>query len=331
MKYRELGKRTGLRVSEIGLGAWGLGGAVDVLPPTGQGDRYPANYGDMSDDEAQALLEACFADGINFLDTAPFYGNGRSEERIGRAIRGRDDVIVATKAGVFIDEQGRSMREFSRQIVKQQFDESRRRLGRDILDIEFLHSPNHEEYGAGEAMNALQELKAEGKLRFIGVSVNLGPTNPHREFIERGEVDVIEMPLSLLHPEGTELLPLALQHGVGIVVRQALVGGVLSGRFTRDTVFPENDQRRLWPRERLFEWLDKFDRLSFLRQDGRRTPAQAALQWVLSQDGVSTVIAGAMSAPEMQENAAVPDLPALTPAELARVGEVQAGALPAVR
>lgn len=322
MKYRELGRRTGLRVSEIGLGAWGLGGAVHVLPLQG-GASYPANYGDVSEDEAQAMLQLAFDAGLNFIDTAPFYGNGRSETRIGRATQGRDDVIVATKVGVFIDEAGRSLREFSRAIVDRQFDESRRRLGRDVIDIELLHSPTYEEYGSGEALDALHTLKAAGKVRFVGVSINYNDQNPHREFIERGEVDILEIPLSLLSPQAAALLPVAQEHGVGIIARQSLAGGVLSGQITRDTMFGPDDQRRLWNRERVEAQLAQVERLAFLWQDGQRTPAQAAQQWVLSQEGVATVIGGAMSRGELGENLALPDLPPLPAAALARVRELQ--------
>jgi aryl-alcohol dehydrogenase-like predicted oxidoreductase len=322
MKYRELGRRTGLRVSEVGLGAWGLGGRQFVLPAAG-GGLTPATYGDVSEDEARALLQAVLDCGINFIDTAPYYGAGRSEARIGRAIKGRDDIIVATKVGVFIDDAGRSGRRFTRDVVMTQLDESRRRLGRDVIDIELLHSPTHEEYGTGESLEALHTLKAQGKVRFVGVSVNLGEKSPNREFIERGEVDVIELPISLLRPQGAELLPLARAHGVGIIVREALANGMLTGQFTPDTVFGKDDFRSKWPRQRIITEYEQFKRLSFLCEDGVRTPSQVALQWVLSLEGVSTVIGGAMSRSELLENAAVPDLPPLSEEMLARVRAVQ--------
>jgi aryl-alcohol dehydrogenase-like predicted oxidoreductase len=317
-----------LRVSEIGLGAWGLGGRQFVLPAAGGGPT-PANYGDVSEDEARALLQAVLESGINFIDTAPYYGAGRSEERIGRAIKGRDDVIVATKVGVFIDKGGRSGRRFTRDVVLKQVDESRRRLDRDVLDVELLHSPTHDEYGTGEAMEALHTLKAAGKVRYVGVSVNLGERSPNRAFIERNEVDVIELPISLLRPSGAQLLPLAREHGVGIIVREALANGMLTGRFTPDTVFGEDDFRGKWPRERVLAEYEQYRRLAFLWQDGSRTSSQAALQWVLGHEGVSTVIGGAMARAELLENAAVPDLPPLDDSALQRVREVQRSAVAA--
>ena len=283
-----------------------------MLPAAGGGPT-PANYGDVSEAAAEALLRAALERGITFIDTAPYYGAGRSEERIGRALKGhegRDDVIVATKVGVFIDPDQRSGRRFTREVVLRQADESRRRLGRDVLDVELLHSPTHEEDGTGAALEALHALKAQGVVRHVGVSVNLGEKSPNRELIERGGVDVIELPLSLLRPQGTDLVALARRHGVGVIVREALANGMLTGRFTPDTVFGEDDFRGKWSRERLLSEYAQYERLSFLWEDGARTCVPGGAPVGAEPGGVSTVIGGAMARAEVLENAAVPGPPA---------------------
>jgi aryl-alcohol dehydrogenase-like predicted oxidoreductase len=316
MKYRLLGRRTGLRVSEIGLGAWGLGGAVR-LPEVDEINTY----GDVSDEEAQAVLEVAFDSGINLVDTAPWYGAGRSEERIGRALEGREGIIVVSKVGEHIAETGRTIRDFSPRGLLQQFDASRRRLGRDVIDVDLLHSPSPAEYGSGEGLDALHELKAAGKARFVGVSVG-ADADLTRAFFERADVDVLEVPLNLLLPEAAALLPVAQARGIGVIARVPLASGLLSGQITRDTVFGPDDRRRLWTRQYLESRLARVEQVAFLWADGQRTPAQAALQWVLSHAGVSTVIAGATATAEVRENVAVPDLPPLAAAALARVRAV---------
>ena len=317
MRYRDLGSRTGLRVSEIGLGAWGLGGAVR-LP---EADAVNT-YGDVSDEAARAVLELAVRSGITLVDTAPWYGAGRSEERIGRVLKGRSDVVVVSKVGEFIDERGRTVRDWSREGIFRQFDASRRRLDRDVIDVDLLHTPTPAEYGGGASLDALHALKAAGKVRFIGISIGPGEAGDQsffRYFLEQADVDVLEAPLSLLQPEAAEYLPAAQRRGLGVIARGTLRSGLLSGQITRDTVFGPDDRRSAWPREFLDRQLTRAEQLAFLWSGGRRTQAQAALQWVLSHDGVSTLIAGAMTPAEIRENVAVPELPPLSDEALARV------------
>jgi aryl-alcohol dehydrogenase-like predicted oxidoreductase len=317
MDYRELGGRTGLRVPVVGLGAWGIGGRYVPEQPAPVGvPVVPNNYGAVTEEEARAVVEAGLAAGMTLVDTAPFYGAGRGEERLGRILKGHDDVIVVTKAGVWVDPDGREGRLFTREVIERQIDESRRRLQRDVLDVELLHSPTYDEYGDGESLEALQAAKAAGKVRYIGVSVGSGPG---RDLVERDLVDVLEIPLNLLRPQAAALLPLAQAHGVGIIAREPLANGRLTGRFRRDMAFGPDDRRRFWPRERVVQSAEQVEQLAFLWQDGQRTAPQAAIQWILTHEAVATVIPGAMSVRELQENRAVPGLPPLTATELARV------------
>jgi aryl-alcohol dehydrogenase-like predicted oxidoreductase len=321
MKYRKLGSRTDLTLSEVGLGAWGIGGAVAVTGRTQPGFA-PANYGDVSEEQAIATIQATLDAGITFIDTAPFYGgDGVSELRIGKALRARaDKPVVLTKVGVFKDGDA-YRRVFTREVVERQVEESRQRLGMDVLDIELIHSPNRAEYGDGQSLEAILEAKAAGKVRYIGFSLGTDP-EIGIEWIETGLIDVVELPLNLLRPEMEQVLPVAAKHGVGVIAREPLANGFLTGRFNRDTAFPATDQRSNLSRQRVLENLDRFDQLRFLSQSTGRTASQAALLWVLSHPEVTSVIAGAMTPGEATENAAVADLSPLTDAELARVREI---------
>lgn len=340
MRYRVLGERTGLSVSEIGLGAWGIGGPVAVRNRTGP-DLMPANYGHISEDDAIATIHAALELGITFIDTAPFYGgDGVSESRIGRALKGRgESVVVATKVGVF-KEGDEYRRVFTREVVRRQVEESRRRLDRDVLDVELIHSPSRAEYGNGESLEELVAQKAAGRVRFIGFSIGqipapgeqsqLGTSPPDSGsavveqalgFLRTGQVDVLEVPLSLLRPYAADqLIQAASRLGIGVIAREPLANGFLTGRFARDTEFPPDDQRRNWPREQANGFVERAEQFRFL-SDGR-THSQAALAWVLSHPEVSSVIGGAMRPGEIQENAATSDLPPLTGADLARVREI---------
>lgn len=327
MQYRVLGERTGLRVSTIGLGAWGIGGPTAVKNRTGP-DLMPANYGNITEEDAIATIHATLETGITFIDTAPFYGgDGVSESRIGRALRGRGDgIVIATKVGVF-KEGDQYRRVFTREVIRRQIEESRRRLERDVLDIELIHSPSRVEYGGGESLDELLTQKAAGRVRYIGFSIGFDPEQG-LEFLRTGVVDVLEVPLSLLRPQvADQLLAAAARQGVGVIAREPLGNGFLTGRFNRDTVFPDDDQRGNWPRAQIHDFIDRAEQFRFLSESTGRSISQGALSWVLSHPEVATVIGGAMSPPEIRENAAAADAPPLTPAEVGRVREIHARAL----
>jgi aryl-alcohol dehydrogenase-like predicted oxidoreductase len=327
VKYRILGERTGLRVSEIGLGAWGIGGPVAVKNRTGP-NLAPANYGTIEEAQAIATIHAALDSGVNFIDTAPFYGgDGVSERRIGAALRGRsDEVIVATKVGVF-KEGDEYRRIFTREVVRRQVEQSRQNLGRDVLDIELVHSPTRAEYGNGEALDELVAQKAAGRVRFIGFSI-MGDPVQGMEFLRTGVVDVLEVPFSLLRPQVADaLLPMAAKMGVGVIAREPLANGFLTGRFTRETQFPPEDQRGNLSRAQIAENVERAEEFAFLAQGTGRTPSQGALQWVLANPAITTVIAGAMAPGEARENAAVPDVAPLTGADVGRVRAIHERAL----
>src|SRR5262245_16433350 len=309
MNYRVLGK-TGISVSEIGLGAWELGGSY-YLRDRSSANNDPAGYDDVGADEAAATIHRGLAHGLNFIDTAPIYGDGESERRIAAALRGRSEpVTVETKPCVFA-EAGRCRRVFTRAVVESEFEASRQRLGVDVIDIDLLHSPSREEFGSGESLDALRELKARGKVRWIGVSASYDPEHT-LELLETGALDVLQIPLSILRPEMAEqVLPEARRRNVGVVVREPLANGYLTGALSEETQFRPDDQRSVWPRERHVANVRKARALDFL-VGARRSLAQASLAWILAQPGVGTVIAGSANRQQLEWNMAATDAPPLT-------------------
>jgi aryl-alcohol dehydrogenase-like predicted oxidoreductase len=320
MKYRTLGK-TGISVSEVGLGAWELGGAY-FLRERSSANNDPAGYDDVAADEAIATIRWGLENGLNFIDTAPIYGEGESERRIAQALQGRTEpVTVETKLCVY-GEDGRYRRVFTRDVVVAELEKSRQRLGVDTIDIDLLHSPTREEFGEGESLDALRELKAQGKVRWIGVSASYDPDHT-LELIESGALDVLQIPLSVLRPEmAEEVLPEARRRGVGVVVREPLANGYLTGAFDENTQFGADDQRSVWPRERHVANVRKARALEFLVTP-TRSLAQASLAWILAQAGVSTVIAGSSNRQQLRWNMATSDVTPLTADELSRVAELQ--------
>jgi aryl-alcohol dehydrogenase-like predicted oxidoreductase len=320
VQYRTLG-RTGIRVSEIGLGAWELGGAY-FLRDRSSRNEDPAGYDDVPASAASDMLRWGLDHGLTFIDTAPIYGDGESERRVATALAQRSEhVTVETKVGVFA-EDGRYRRLFTREVVRRECERSRQRLGRETIDIELLHSPSRDEFGAGEALEALQELQAQGTVRWIGVSASYDVQHT-LELLATGALDVLQIPLSILHPDfAHEVLPEARARNVGVVVREPLANGYLTGAFDERTRFGADDQRALWPRERHLLHVRKARALAFLVQPGRSL-AQASLAWVLAQPGVSTVIPGSANREQLAWNLAASDVPPLSEDELARVAELQ--------
>lgn len=314
MRYRELG-RTGLRVSEVGVGAWGIGGAMTV-------GGQPNSYGAADDAEAIRMLHWAFDQGINFIDTAPVYGFGHSEELIGQAIRGRRDrVIIETKVGEHhVD--GQQAWSFAPNFVRAALEASLRRLGTDYVDVYLLHLPASGGVGIAEALAAIEAARATGKARAVGASIYDNALGV--ELIRSGRCEVIQQAINLLQPEATrELLPAAAAHGVGVVARQALYRGFLTGNLTREVAFAgPGDRRALMSREEIAATFDRIDRFAFLTEGGRRRLIDAAVLYPLGQPAVASVLSGAITERELAEAVAVMDADPLTEQETARIAAI---------
>jgi aryl-alcohol dehydrogenase-like predicted oxidoreductase len=326
MKYRPLGW-TGQLVSEVGLGTYPLGGALETSGSYWSG---PATYGAVARETAVATIQAGLAGGLSFVDTAPVYG--QAEVWIGEALRSRPATgdqraaYVATKCGEHVrprpDGPPELARDFSPGALRESVDRSRRRLGVERLDAVLLHSPGREELAA-DPLAVLVELRERGAIGQVGVSV--ASVEGGIALIEDGRADLLQVPFSLLEPEAARrLLPLAAERGVGVVVRQPLASGFLTGRIGEDHVFGRDDYRSAMPRERIALRARQARAFAWLVTEGiAASLGEAALRYVLGFPQVSSVIPGAMNEPELVRNLAVSALGPLPASARERVRAVQ--------
>ena len=295
MEHRTLG-RTDREVSVVGLGTWQLG----------------ADWGEVSSDDARAVLEAAVEAGVTFLDTADVYGDGRSEQTIAdfRRAHGDLDLTVATKMGRRLDQVPAS---YVLENFRAWTDRSRRNLGVDTLDLVQLHCPPTAVVESDEVYDALDTLVGEGVMAGYGVSVET--CDQALAAIARPHVASVQIILNAFRLKPLdEVLPAARGAGVGIIARVPLASGLLSGRYRPDTTFAADDHRTFNRHGEAFDVGETFSGVDFEIgvQAAREfadlvpqgvTPAQAAIAWVVAQDGVSTVIPGARSPEQARANA----------------------------
>ncbi|UUU26810.1 aldo/keto reductase [Streptomyces sp. DSM 40750] len=314
MEERAFG-RSGQHASVVGLGTWQLG----------------ADWGDVDDKEALAVLEAAAESGVTFFDTADVYGDGRSEQTIATFLRSRPDlhVFVATKMGRRVDQ-------IPENYVLDNFrawnDRSRRNLGVDRLDLVQLHCPPTPVYSSDEVFDALDTLVAEERVAAYGVSVET--CAEALTAISRPNVASVQIILNPFRMKPLlDVLPAAEKAGVAIIARVPLASGLLSGKYTKDTVFAENDHRTYNRHGESFDQGETFSgvdygtgveaavELAALAPEGF-TPAQLALRWIIQLPGVTTVIPGARTPEQARANAAAAALPTLSEETLTAIREL---------
>jgi len=308
MQYRTLGK-TGMQVSEIGFGGWQIGGG----------------WGHRDDAEALRAMQKALDLGINFLDTALGYGNGHSEELIGQAVKGRRDrVIIATKVPTKTARWPVLPREpvsetFPADWVVECAEKSLRHLGTDYIDVLQLHAWTPGYVQQLDWREGLLRLKQQGKVRAFGVSANdwdpYGPVS----LIESGLIDAVQVIYNIFEQRPAEqLLPAALKHNVGIIVRVPFEEGLLTGQLGPGHIFEQGDWRAQWlTPERLQEAHTRVEALKPFLNEDRPTLAALALKFVLSHPAVSTVIPGMRSAARVEANCAVSDGQLISDGDLA--------------
>lgn len=306
MQRRELG-RTGVSVSEIGFGAWAIGG-----------NAHGNSYGPTDDATSIAAIRRAVDLGCNFFDTADVYGWGHSEELLGEALEGRrDEVYLATKVGGDFYHGGVRL-DFEPGYIGFALAQSLRRLRTDHVDLYQLHNPPASMMGDPATYEILESLKAEGKIDHYGVSVH----EPVEALLcmDSGKPEVLQIPFSLFRQEWIEeVLPQAHRAGTGIIAREPLGNGFLTGTIATDARFAVGDIRSYWPRPMVAGRVAAADRLRFLAREGR-TRTQAALRFVLAFPEVSTTIPGAKTPSQVEENLRASDAAALSEAE---VGEAR--------
>jgi aryl-alcohol dehydrogenase-like predicted oxidoreductase len=315
MEYRTLG-RTGYEVSSVGFGAWAIGGT----------------WGDVSESDAMAALNKAVDSGITFFDTADVYGDGRSERFIAQLRRERPEasMIVATKAGRRLDPHTAEV--YTPEAIEAFVDSSRENLEMETLDLLQLHCPPPDIYYRPELFEALDDMVARGKVRYYGVSVE--KVEEALKAIEYSGVDTIQIIFNMLRHRPSELFfREAVARNVGVIVRVPLASGVLTGKMTPSTEFADDDHRTFNREGEAFDVGETFSGVPYdvalEAMDAIRplvpvdvTPAQFALQWILSHKAVSTVIPGGKNASQVSDNSAAGDLGPLTTDEMARVAEI---------
>ncbi|MFV2197806.1 aldo/keto reductase [Nocardiopsis sp. LOL_012] len=300
MDTRTLG-RTKQNVGAVGFGAWQIGGT----------------WGQVTEDDALAALHAAADSGVTFFDTADVYGDGRSERLVGRLLKERPGLTVATKMGRRADQRPAN---YNPDHFRAWNDRSRDNLGVDTVDLVQLHCPPREVIDTDAVFDDLDAMVEEGRMRAYGVSVET--CEEALAAIARPGVATVQVILNAFrHKPLEQVLPAAREAGVGIIARVPLASGLLSGRFTAHTSFASDDHRTFNRGGEAFDQgetfsgvpyevgLEAVERLRPLVPE-EATMAQFALRWILDQEGVSVVIPGARSADQARRNA---DAAALAP------------------
>ncbi|MGH7595152.1 MAG: aldo/keto reductase [bacterium] len=296
MKYRLLG-RTELRCSEIGLGTWAFASQV---------------YGAVTESDAINAIRAALDAGINFFDTAPLYGtpqrDGVAEEILGKGLgKDRGQVIISSKFGRNSSEGNTP--NFHAKRARQSVEESLKRLRTDRLEVLFFHSPFSAEEIHDDVWEALDKLKGEGKIRFVGHSISMFQNTQQmaRAWAAERKIDVIQVVYSLLNREAADLIRDLGKEKIGIVARESLANGFLSGTIAKDTQFPPEHLNARYSSKEINERVEQVQRLSFLVRDDIKNMPQAAMRWVLDNPHVSLVLSGAKNQREILECAAASD------------------------
>jgi aryl-alcohol dehydrogenase-like predicted oxidoreductase len=290
MKYRALGK-TGLQVSEIGFGAWGIGGRTVGT----------TSYGDTDDRTSLAALGRALDEGITFFDTSSAYGNGHSEALIGQAFQAkRDRVVIATKAGY---DAWDKPPDFSPAAIVASAEASLRRLRTDVIDLFQLHNPPQASLRSAELRDALAALQKAGKIRAWGVSAKspVEAIAALREF----DVAVVQANFNMMDVRALDaLLDEAERRRAGFIGRTPLCFGFLSGTISKDTVFPPGDHRLGWSRAQLDNWIDgAADLLGAVDAAPGAEGVRSALRFCLAFPAISSVIPGILTPAEADANA----------------------------
>ncbi|WP_211305857.1 aldo/keto reductase [Streptohalobacillus salinus] len=312
MNYHTLGK-TGYKISELSFGTWAIGGA----------------WGKTNDEESLRALEIAIEKGVNFFDTADVYGDGHSEELLREATKGKEDEIyVASKfcrKGDIHDPDN-----YSKEAVTNYLNDTLKRLGRDTLDLYQIHCPPLEILQEGSVFRVLDDLKAAGKIRHYGVSIETVEEGLYLLENEPG-VSTLQVIFNMMRQKPLdELFPKAVAKNVGIIARLPLASGLLTGKFNKNHTFESDDHRNFNKDGEAFNVGETFGGLPFETgvelanklnwiADDHGDMAQAALKWIMQQPGVSTVIPGFKNTKQVKDNLGSVAVKDFTEAELNRL------------
>ena len=315
MKTRRLAK-TGFSIGEISLGTWQVGG----------------KWGSGFDDGlAESILETAIDEGVNFIDTADVYEDGKSEAAVGRVVRRRSErVYVATKCGRFIDPH--VSEGYTPEVLRTYVENSLRNTGLDVLDLVQIHCPPTPVYYRPEIFELFDRLKDEGKILNLGVSVE--KVEEALKAIEYPNVNTVQIIFNMFRQRPADLFfAEAAKKDIGIIIRVPLASGLLTGRFTRDTSFAPEDHRTFNRDGAAFDkgetfagipfetGLDAVDEIKKIFPD-QKNLAPVALRWILDHPELSTIIPGASKLEHLKSNLSSAELPRLSEQSHRKVDEI---------
>jgi len=295
MQYRKFGN-TDLTVSEIGFGAWAIGGAA-MIGSTAIG------WGDADDHTSVDAIHAALDAGINFFDTADIYGLGHSETLLGNALGGRKEILIASKVGN-VSRNGQFTVDYSAQHIQDACEQSLRRLKREAIDYYQMHTARLSHLQQGECIEAMQQLQKAGKVRYWGLSLNTFDPLPEAGFLlEQDKGNGFQLVLNLINQRALPLLKPSCEKGYGIIARMPLQFGLLTGKFDAGAQFSETDHRknRLTP-DIIAATSEALQPVWALCEKYQCTRTQLALSYVLSYDEVAVVIPGIRSREHVSVN-----------------------------
>jgi aryl-alcohol dehydrogenase-like predicted oxidoreductase len=315
MNYCVYGK-TGWNISEVGFGAWAIGGS----------------WGEVDDKDSLSALREAISQGMNFIDTADVYGDGRSEKLIAQLLKDfkGDKIYVVTKAGRRLNPHVASGYNYTN--LAKFVERSLQNLETDSLDLVQLHCPPTEVYKRDEAFTALDKLKAEGKIQHYGVSVET--VEEAKLALNHPGVASVQIIYNMFRPKpADEFFALAKEKNVGILARVPLASGLLSGKMSKETKFAKDDHRNFNRHGEAFDVGETFSGVDFetglkaveelktLAPSGY-SMTQLALRWILMHPAISTVIPGAKNPQQAKDNALASDMPILSPTTMQKIREV---------
>ena len=295
MQYRKFGN-TDLLVSEIGFGAWAIGGGAMI-------GNTAIGWGDADDQISTNAIYKAIDAGINFFDTADIYGLGHSEELLGKTIGDKKEIIIATKVGN-VSRNNEFTVDYSKKYILHACDVSLKRLKREVIDHYQLHSARIQHLENAECIEAMNQLQREGKIRYWGISLNTFDPLPEADFFIENKIGSgFQVVLNLLNQKALSLLKRSAGNGYGIIVRMALQFGLLTGKFDKEANFSSNDHRRNRLTGDVIETSNKSLKPVWeLCKKYNCSKTELALSYILSYPEVSTIIAGIRTAEQVQLN-----------------------------
>ncbi len=295
MKYRKFGN-TNLMVSEIGFGAWAIGGGATI------GETL-IGWGDANDHESRQAIFAAVDAGINFFDTADIYGLGHSENILGETIGSNKEMIIATKVGNVARDNAFAT-DYTKEYIIGACEQSLKRLRRDVIDYYQLHTARLQHLQTGECIEAMQQLQQQGKVRYWGLSLNTFEPEPEAHYlIEYDFGSGCQLVLNLINQKALPLLKMAGDIGYGIIARMPLQFGLLTGKFDNEINFADNDHRKNRLTQQVIETSNNvLQHVWQLCEKYSCSKTELAISYVLSHPQVSTVIPGIRSAKQVAAN-----------------------------